>query len=436
MDKFGVPNTLDFSLKKNAISTANKQIVHTPLSGGTSTPGSTVQFGLATGTYGAYLDPTQTYLSFTIRNDDATPLVLDGSAYSFIDRITVQSSGGVISDLQRFAPWAQLMLDCSLGTVRPGACSAFMGTATDLNLNTLRSGASMAANSVLNVSIPLMGTCIDSTSSDKLIPVGGLSDLQLMIYLAGANEPIVSAVAGTPNWSLTNMALTCSYIHLDVGAQKMIDDEQDGVYKWSGETWRAYDAPSIVSGSTGDNVIVPIKASSVKSVMAIMRPVANMNNKAAFTNTSRYNPYARSTQSTQSSFFATVGSTTIPGIPIKNTSQHFCENLKMWHSLGQSAGLISSFDGPNFEREAIETMVSSLMVIGSAGAFYAGLNLEAYTNKSGTIHSGVNCSGSTQLVLNQTYAQATRAGMTQTTYCHIDAAYVVEDRVMVSITNA
>ena len=66
------------------------------------------------------------------------------------------------------------------------------------------------------------------------------------------------------------------------------------------------------------------------------------------------------------------------------------------------------------------------------GAFANFLNLEAYSNKSGVLHSGVPVVGGTTMVLNQNYAtnaavQTAMTGALQTTFVHYDCICTVKD---------
>lgn len=412
------PHSLSFEMKKNAVKTELHQQVHYPITGSTANPLDVVTFSLSCGKYGQYINPSDTYLSFTFTNKDATNAVsLDGSGYSVIDRVTVLSSGATVSDLQNYAPWAQLMLDSQLGVGKTSTFSTFGGGATSTSTNIIRDGAQVNGGASLNISLPLMGTAIDASTTDKMIPVGAISDLQIQFYISSANNAIYggSLTAGaTGNWALSNVCLTVVYVQLDAGAQKMLDDAQGGVYRYSGEQWRGYNF-NLNNGSTADNVIVPWKGASAKSVVAIMRPAGNINKYGAYTNLSRVCSYTSG-----SSWFVTIGSDTFPGIPLKNSTMHMMEFLKMWHGLSNPLALLTCFDSTTWVNGDSTTPAS-------AGTFAAGLNLEAYSNKTGTIHSGVSVLGGTTMVLNQTYSSALSAAMLQSTFIHFDCIYSVEN---------
>ena len=408
------PSGLDFSLKKNAIQTALHQQVHYPITGSTANPLDLVTFSLSCGKYGQYINPTDSYISFKLVNTDAVnPLIIDGSGYSFFDRVTTLSSGSTVSDLQSFAPWAQLTLDMMVGTGRPTTMTTFAGNAYDANRNNVRGGYNLGANNYTYISLPLIGTAIDASCSDKYIPAGAISDLQLQFYIAAVNNAVQSASANA-SWQLQQVSLTVSYITLDAGAQRMLDEIQGGTYRWSGEMWKGYNF-NLNSGSSADNVIVPFKGASVKSLAVIQRYAANQNNAAALTNTSRFCSFVAG-----STWFVTVGSDTYPAIPLKNYTQHAVEFLKMIHGLSNPLALQTSFDSSTW-------IAGDSVSPTTCGSFVAALNTEAYSNKSGVIHSGLQVLGGTTLVLNQTYSTPLPAATLQTSFVHFDTILTVEN---------
>ena len=201
------PSGLNFSLKKNAVASKMRQMVHIPIAGPVANPLDPVTFSLATGSYGMYLSPTESYLTFTINNKDASNAInIDGSAYSFIDRLTVLSSGTTITDLQYYGPWANMILDSQAGTGRAGAMSTFAGCQTQASLNETRGGMTIAANGSLTVSIPLMGCAISGDCTDKYIPVGAMGDLQVLMNIADKNSPVYTTITAVTagNWTLSN----------------------------------------------------------------------------------------------------------------------------------------------------------------------------------------------------------------------------------------
>jgi len=424
------PNTLDFSkLTPNAVKTRTRQVAVTALQGSTLNPGDNPIFNIPCGVYGQYLDPSQTFLQFTFTNTDTSAtgnqvLKLDGSFYSLMDRITVTSSGAVISDFQQFGGYAQVMLDTFVSTGK-NSMAIFAGTSSDANRNWTRDGAQVtqgAANGIFGA-VPLMGSGIlDATGNQKMVPVGALQDLELQLFLASVGNSVYSTSA-TVNWQLTSVQLVIGIVELDPGAQRMIDEMTGGQYKLSVELWRGYNT-SLTAGNTSDQVIIPHKCQSAKTILWIYRPQSNFNNFGSYTQVARFNPFYKD-GITPSSVFVQAGATAYPQVPIKNWAALFLEYQKAYHALGVPEALRNSFDILTW-KAAVGTAAN----INGAGSFVGGINLEAYSGKSGVINSGAEVTGGTSMILNSSYAIALPSATIQSTYVHFDAIAVVSGGVM------
>jgi hypothetical protein len=419
------PSSLDFSkLTPNAVKTRIRQVAITALQGSTINPGDNPIFNIPCGVYGQYLDPSQTFLQFTFNNTDTTAaqtLNLDGSFYSLMDRITVTSSGAVISDFQQFGGWAQVMLDSYVATGK-NSMAIFAGTASDANRNWTRDGIQVAQKAGIFGALPLMGSGIlDPTGNQKMVPVGALQDLELQIFMASVGNSVFSA-STTVNWQLTNVQLVIGIVELDPGAQKMIDEMCGGQYKLSVELWRGYNT-TLSASTTGDQVIIPHKCQSAKTILWIYRLQGNFSNPKAYTQVSRFNPYYHD-GTTPCSVFVQAGATAYPQVPIKNWASLFLEYEKAFHALGVPEALRNSFDASTW-------IAGDNTSVNSAGSFVGGINLEAYSGKSGVINSGAEVTGGTTMILNSSYAQALpNVPVTQSTYVHFDAIAVVSNGVM------
>ena len=402
-----------FDLKKNAVKSRmiSQQVI--PLSGTTASPQDILQFSLPCGRYGQYLDVSTPYLSFRFTNKDATnAITLDHSAYSLFDRVVVKSSGGVVSDLQYFPVYAAAMLDQNVNTQK-NTMSIFMGTAFDADKNIVRAGQSVAASASVNIALPLLGTPLDASSCDKHVPIGALSDLTLELYLAGNNDPIVSAAAG--NWALSEIQLNIGIVELDAGAQRKLDQMYGGAMKWSATLWRGFNA-SVPGTTTQDQIVVPVKCSSAKTIQQIYRPSANIGDRTKLTNSARINPFAGGGQ-----YQVSIGSDNFPAVPVRKPSEFLVELLKSWHALGNAQMLASSFNNTTWNRTTDSTDAAL------AGTFIASLDLDSFSGASGVVHSGQPVIGSTSMITNAQYTSAIGFACIVTTFVNYDAILSVNN---------
>lgn len=413
-----LPSTLAYGPKKDAVNSTLFNQISIPLNGSTINPLDTVTIPIqGTGRYGAYLDPSMTFLSFQIFNGDATQsIVVDNSAYSFIERAVVQSSGSQISDLSNYGAWAAMLMDMAPQSARSSGFSVAAGCegSTTQNPNFSRKGATIAPGASLNISIPLLGTAIDSTSVDKLVPVGAMSDLQLVLYMSSARNAVTSAGTPTVPWQLRNFRLNTTYVQLDETAQRMIDEANGGAYKFSSTLWRAFNS---TSGATdgGNNVVVPIKASSIKSTYTIWRPTAANESYSACFQSARHNPFGLVSATTLGSAYAQVGALSIPNIPLRTAPEFFSSLQNAWHQLAVPSAYDTSLCQGDFDAAA------STASQAPTGSFVLGINMESFSGKSNTSHSGLSCVGGLSYISNFVYPAALSASQQITTFVNYDA---------------
>jgi hypothetical protein len=207
--------------------------------------------------------------------------------------------------------------------------------------------------------------------------------------MASQKNAVYAGTALTTNWSIKNFRVVANYITISDDAQRMIDSEIGGVFRWSSTLWRSFNyTTSAVSG--GDSVLIPWRTSSMKTLYSIWRPTTNIENYLANFQSARVNPFCELATSNACSIYLQVGSQSIPQVPIRSTPEIFCELLKANHALQNP----NSWD-TNLQAGEYDATATPL----TTGSFVFGLNLESFTNKSGVIHSGVNTLN-TQTILN------------------------------------
>ena len=271
-------------------------------------------------------------------------------------------------------------------------CAGGGGSKAD-TANIVRKGSTIAASSVLNVSLPLIGTILDNTGGDKLIPVGAMNDLSIVIYMSSNKNAVVQSGASAPTapWQIQNFRVVASYIQIDENAQRMIDQETGGVFRWSTTLWRGFNYTTSAT-ATADAVIVPFKCSSAKTIFNTWRLTSGNESYTSNVQSQRSNPFSPMGSANTSSYYVQIGAACYPPIPVRNASEHFIEFQKAWHQ----SSIPSSYD---CNMAPGEYDVNS----STAGSFVTGLDLESFTGKSGVAHSGVNITGGTTAIINCNY---------------------------------
>ena len=100
-------------------------------------PADQMIFEIPTGRKGTWLDPSQTYLKFSVQcastastssGVPSTGVYTDNSAYSFIQRCTVYNSSNILEDINEYGQLANFLLDTALTKSDKAGLSPILGT--------------------------------------------------------------------------------------------------------------------------------------------------------------------------------------------------------------------------------------------------------------------------------------------------------------------
>lgn len=245
----------------------------------------TISFTIPSGnSRSVYLDPKETYLSFRLALNITTasnvtgPVGgpygpnLIGSGQSFFDQLVLYSNNVPIETVNQYGLLSNMLLNSTVSqSERQGAVSIGMGSDSD-SANGINLYVNTGATGVLyyNFCIPLISV-IGINGSDKLFPIGAISNLQLQMVTASL-FPMVSfcttvTAAGVATATLDNFSLNLKYI--DIGsAQSLVDATiPDGKIFIKSQTWVTANS-NLPSGTAGQvNAFYQIRNSSVKSVL-------------------------------------------------------------------------------------------------------------------------------------------------------------------------
>ena len=198
-------------------------------------PADQMIFEIPTGRKGTWLDPSQTYLKFSVQcastastssGVPSTGVYTDNSAYSFIQRCTVYNSSNILEDINEYGQLANFLLDTALTKSDKAGLSSILGTnpydqvfisgssyaqygvcgnafpAGD------RSGMSLSTSTIANINtsvpftfcLPLLSGICGSMNS-KMLPVGALhSPIRLEFYLAANDDAVYYGTTGAAQY--------------------------------------------------------------------------------------------------------------------------------------------------------------------------------------------------------------------------------------------
>lgn len=137
--------------------------------------------------------------------------------------------------------------------------------------------------------------------------------------LANLDNPNARKVGSSTymNWGyqMTDIEYHANIVTLSGEAQAVIDQMTGGVYQISTSSYRHY-SNTIPAGSTQNEILVPARFSSLKSLYHCLRPQTNLNNASHFSISERIKNYFTRAQ-------LRIGSALYPSQPIEMTNNYY-----------------------------------------------------------------------------------------------------------------
>ena len=404
-----------------------------PQSSSTSiTPGSTITFRIPAGRRNTFLDPTQSYLRLTVKNNDANAIVFDGSAYSVINRMTVTHAGNVVDDILNYNIVANYYLNNTLSASEKIGLSSMLGNAADGSEN----GYSIATTKSFTACLPLLGSVFLGAS--KLIPVGLLNDdIQLDLYTETSLKAFY-ATSITSDYTITNAQLNLCYVEISDEAMAQVASTYGQQIYIATETFKCspVSLDSTISGNY--SALCPTRYSSLKALHFVPRSAADQV-QASYSLGSNVNPNINEIQ-------LRVGNVTTPNRPIQiggstvaGFGEAFANTQRAFHALGmREVNGCYSLSNYNVVNTANVATVYSNGVVAqrtAAGAtaylnsFTFAIELESVAHKDSVLISGMNTL-SAPVFLDLNIAEAVGNTFEITTIAHIDQILVIENGIM------
>jgi hypothetical protein len=298
----GLPVGLDYKLAPSLPESARSFSVNVSPDGITSVTGGTLPAATFvannSGSFGAFssqvvsftipsgmsdsvfMDPTATSLSFTLTYTIGTAsagatggyLNLVGSGASFWDQLVLYSNNVPIETIGSYGLLQNFLLQNTVNQAeRYGGLSIACGADTNSG-NGIELAHSATGSYRYNFTIPLLS--VIGASSDKLIPIGSIGNMQLQMTTANLLPfvsyctAITTQPALTGNFVLSEFTLNMKYIDVgDMAAALLKQTLVDGKWFIKSQTY-TNSAVSIPSGSSGSQqLLLQIRNTSVKSII-------------------------------------------------------------------------------------------------------------------------------------------------------------------------
>jgi hypothetical protein len=389
-------------------------------------PGDVTKFDIPVGRHNAFIDTSETYIQFQVKNMSGTvPFNLDGSAYCFFNRLDVLSQGQVLESIQNYNVLCNTLLDLQAdGVAGATSMSVHLGTAFDNagNYNIDKFGQTIAVNAVQDFAVPLALSGVLGPGLSKYLPVSKISDLRLELTLEAIAQAVVCGTVAAPlvaNYQIQNPQLVLTYVELDPSMASQIESATHGRYIVSSESWRNY-TTILPAARSGDSVLIPARYSSVRTMLHTFRDTTNQTNAGASWLSARSNPFYSATGVLSSIQYA-VGPVLIPQSPIRfGTSEAWMQCQQAFHQLG-SVTSASRCNYTNWNQSNYYDGNAYNM-----GTFAIAQNFDSFLNKSESLTVGFNTIA-TPTFLNMTYPAAIASAQRMDTFCHFDMVLDISD---------
>lgn len=387
-----ITSDLNFSLKPSSTRSRSYRASILPTNKTTFNPLDTCIIYVPGGRRNTYLDPGQSYVRMTIKNNDLSNCYVDGHAGSVINRIDIFHGSNLLETIQGYNVLTNYILDCQASQAdRKGLANLY-----GFDISGDRQGQVIAGGGYATFCLPIFSGTV-GVLSDKCLPIGMLADdIRLEITFETANFGVVASATGyTPNWTVIDFQLELCIIELSDEGENMVRSvaNPDEPIFLHGSSWRQYTSTLPAGTQGGFSTLVPARFASLKQIACLPRRGAEQV-ATSYSISSRVNPNIES-------YYWRIGATVIPSknivlINANNTggfTEAYAELLKSWHSLhtAQSSTCLGQ------EYNICEAGVAAAGVVAaSTGAnsykngFVIAQELESFAQRNDVLLSGMN----------------------------------------------
>jgi len=303
-NRVGLTSDCKFDLKPSGVRARNYRASLLPTNKNVFGPADICVIYVPGGRRNTYLDTTQTYIRYTIKNTDTTTATsgqnndfyLDNTGACVINRLDIYHASNLLETVQQYNVLYNYLCDTSITMAQKLGLSSAYGTSstigslvaasagstsTDISrVGQLIKGvdyttSSTAINQQLTVCMPILSGVI-GLGSEKMLPIGKLlDDVRLEIQFESLINAIVQTNASnTSNFQITDVQLECSITELSDEGEEMVNSmlsPEHPIYLHH-NSWRHY-VSTLVSGSSGGySTLVPARFGSLKSLVCCPRP--------------------------------------------------------------------------------------------------------------------------------------------------------------------
>ena len=399
-----LPSEMQYGLPPSLPSAKSTERRFQPINAQSFQAGNVIQFDIACGGRGQYIDPSSTYLRFKITYTHAGANGTDygyllGSSYSpFIKQEVYGNNSVLLESINECGVLANMLLNCQLNDADKRGLSPAFGF--DGVSAAAFSASSTAGHKIyydaLNQNLEFEYCCpiigILGSGTDKFIPVGAFYGLRLEYTCDNVSNFVKDITANlTTGYTISEVELVCQYIELAPEAQMLIESANPEKIHIRSQSYKQ--ASNLLGSSSGVgtyDLLVGLRLSSLKSLYVSCWP-ANANE----------GKYAGVNPNLDQGTCFTIAGNNYPQrtlSPSKHPADCFIELSKSFGALG-----LAVFNGcvpkNNYYRsstafglmQAYTTAVANIQ--SSPNQFFLGIDTEVVQRKASLL-SGINVNSS------------------------------------------
>ncbi len=254
--------------------------------------GQVIEISLPTAQARTFAHLNDAYLKFRITNNNAGGLAaaLDGSAGAacVLQRCSIQSSGGVLSDIANYNVLYSALMDMGADPATVGnVLNPLMGasqrpaevTATVNADDAAFQGVSIAAGGASRtVVVPLVMNPF--SSSERGVFCGTADNVRFRFTLEEAATALISAGVANSEIVIDEVSLMCPMTTLSEEAFAMVEAVTQGVFSILSTDWRCV-AGNVAAGVSSASNVIGVSVSSARSCLILPRNTADVTDGAA-----------------------------------------------------------------------------------------------------------------------------------------------------------
>jgi hypothetical protein len=394
-----------------------------------------------------FLDPSQSYIKYTINNNDtvtSNAYYVDGVGSCVINRLDSFSGSNLLETVQGYNILYSYLTDFQMNWAARYGASANYGTS--VTAASIRAGAKLTPASSaskpckLTVCMPLL-SAVYGLGADKMLPIGLLGDdIRIEISFESLVQGMVADATTAPvvAWTVTNVELELCIIELsDVGMAMVnsVTPFNQPIYL-HGNTWRHYASSLAVSQTGNYSTLVPARFASLKTLVLCPRCNTQANGATSYSISSRCNPNI-------TQYWWRIGPYLIPNKPVNLLSdsllggyaEGYMETLRSFHTLSHAdPGSSITFDEYNVLDNGADAFVGNGGAVANAtannsykNAFAIGQELEMWAMRSDVLISGMNTLASQVFFECNLSSNTLNAAYTLDFFANADIIYVLEN---------